>query len=366
MEQGNGRFVGVDLAKRSMEVCVLQEGKAPARSSYRTDAAGRARLASSLKKDDTVAVEACSLAFVLARQLEREVGCRVRVLNPGKLAVIWQSTRKTDKEDAQKLATLIQRYPEDELPTVAVPGEREETMRAVVSMKHYLVVLRTSMLNRLHAVYVQAGMTFVKKSELDTKAARERMAGRLEGHLARFAAIIGRELEVTEREIADADAEMRAMVAEHELAPYVMSLPGVGPGVAAAFLAYVGDGSRFSSPAQVANYIGLVPRLDCSGETNRYGHITKEGCRAVRGVILQATWSLIRCKEGGRLKEKFFLLSERRGKTRSAVALARRMVGLMWILVTRKEFYADASKDILRKKFRQYGLKLEGWESKIA
>jgi transposase len=366
MEQRNGRFVGIDLAKKSMEICVLSEGMATARASYRTDATGRARLASSLRKNDTVAVEACSLAFVLARQLEREVGCRVHVLNPGKLAVIWQSTRKTDKEDAHKLATLIQRYPEDELPVVTIPGEREEAMRGVVSMKHYLVKLRTSMLNRLHAIYVQAGMTFVKKSELETEVARDRMAARLEGQLARFAAIIGRELAVTERELADADADMRTMVAKHELAPYVMSLPGVGPGVAAAFLAYVGDGSRFSSPAQVANYIGLVPRLDCSGETNRYGHITKEGCRAVRGVIMQATWSLIRCKEGGRLKEKFFLLSERRGKTRSAVALSRRMVGLMWILVTRKEFYADASKDMLQKKFRHYGLKSEGWESKVA
>ena len=366
MEQEIGRFVGIDLAKKSMEVCILVDGKAAIRSSFKTDAPGRARLAAKLDEHDTVAVEACSLAFVLARQLDRDVGCRVHVLNPGKLAVIWQSTRKTDKEDAQKLASLIQRYPEDELPIVTVPDEREEAMRSVVSMKHYLVVLRTSLLNRLHALYVQGGMTFVKKSELDSSAARERMAGQLDGRLARYAAVLGKELEVTEEQIASLDEEMRSMVAEHELAPYVMSVPGVGPGVAAAFLAYVGDGSRFSSPAQVANYIGLVPRLDCSGETNRYGHITKEGCRAVRGVILQATWSLIRCKEGGRLKEKFFLLSERRGRTRSAVALARRMVGLMWILVTRREFYADASKEMLQKKFRQYGLKLEGWESNVA
>jgi len=363
MEQGKGRFVGIDLAKKSMEVCILGEGKAAARSSYKTDAVGRTRLGKILTSDDIVAVEACALAFVVARQLRREVGCTVLVLNPGKLAMIWQSTRKTDKEDARKLASLVQRYPEEELPVVAVPDEREEAMRSTVSMKHYLVRLRTSLLNRLHTLYVQAGMTFVKKSELDSGAARERMAGRLDGFLARFAAVIGRELDATEEEIASLEKELREMVAQHELAPYVMSVPGVGPGVAAAFLAYVGDGSRFSSPAQVANYIGLVPRLDCSGETNRYGHITKEGCRAVRGVILQATWSLIRCKEGGRLKEKFFLLSERRGRTRSAVALARRMVGLMWILVTRREFYADASKEILKKKFRQYGLKFEGWES---
>jgi len=233
-------------------------------------------------------------------------------------------------------------------------------------MKRYLVTLRTSLLNRLHTIYVQAGMTFVKKSELDSTVARGLMSSRLEGFLARFATTIGRELDATEVEIVSLDKELREMVANHELAPFMMSVPGVGPGVAAAFLAYVGDGRRFSSPAQVANYIGLVPRLDCSGETNRYGHITKEGCRAVRGVILQATWSMIRCKAGGRLREKFFLLSERRGRTRSAVALARRMVGLMWILATRREFYADASKAMLRKKFRQYGLKSEGWESNVA
>jgi transposase len=279
-------------------------------------------------------VEACALAFVLARQIERDVGCRVHVLNPGKLAVIWQSTRRTDKEDAYKLASLIQRYREDELPVVAVPDEREERMRSYVSMKHCLVKLRTSLLNRLHTTYVQAGLAFVKKSELASTAARERMAGQLSGYLARFAVMIEKELVVTEEQIASLEEEIRAMVAEHELAPYVMSLPGVGPGVAAAFLAYIGDGSRFSSPAQVANYIGLVPRIDCSGETNRYGRITKDGCRAIRGIIMQAAWSLVRCKEGRRRKVKFFLLSERKGRTKSAVALARRMVGLMWILLT--------------------------------
>jgi transposase len=366
VEQGNGRFVGVDLAKKSMEACILSEGRDALRSNFRTDAAGRNRLRTALLKTDTVAVEACALAFVLARELKREVGCRVHVLNPGRLAVIWKSTRKTDKEDAYKLASLIQRFREDELPVVAVPDEREERMRSVISMKHYLVKLRTSMLNRLHAIYVQAGMTFVKKSEIDTTAARERMAEQLTDYLARFASIIEKELTITEEQIAGLDKEIRMMVAEHELAPYVMSMPGVGPGVAAAFLAYVGDGSRFSGPAQVANYIGLVPRIDCSGETNRYGHITKDGCRAIRGVILQSTWALIRCKEGGRLKEKFFLLSERKGKTKSAVALARRMVGLMWILVTRHELYADAPKEMLRKKFRQYGLRSEGWESIVA
>jgi transposase len=363
MEQMNGRFVGVDLAKRSMEICVLSEGTETVRRSYKTDASGRDRFIGTLGQTDTVAVEACSLAFVLAKQIQREVGCHVHVLNPGKLAIIYQSTRKTDKEDAHKLAWLIMRYPEEELPVVSIPDDREERMRSMVSMKQYLLKMRTSMLNRLHAVYVHAGLTFVKKSELAAAASRERVATRLSGFLAQHAAMLENTIVATEEEIATLEKEIHAMVADHELAPFVMSIPGVGPGVAAAFLAFVGDGSRFAGPAQVANYVGLVPRIDCSGETNRYGRITKDGCRAIRGIILQASWSMIRCKEGGRLKEKFFLLSERRGKTRSAVAMARRMVGLMWILATRREYYADVSKESLRKKFRSYGLKTGGWES---
>lgn len=92
------------LVKKSMELCILYEGKAAVRSSYKTDAGGRARLCANLEASDTVAIEACALAFVLARRLERDAGCHVLVLNPGKLAIIWQSTRKTDKEDARKLA----------------------------------------------------------------------------------------------------------------------------------------------------------------------------------------------------------------------------------------------------------------------
>lgn len=363
MEQDAVRFIGIDLAKRSMEVCILSEDERTIRQSYRTDTNGRLRLIKELQATDTVAMEACSFAFVLAREITSQIPCRVVVLNPGKLAIIYKSTRKTDKEDAYKLALLISRYKEEELPIVSVPSEREERMRSTVTLKQYFVKLRTSLLNRLHAVYVQAGLTYVKKSDLATAVSREKMCLKLSEDHQWAAKMIESELGITEAQIAMLDDRIEGLIAEHELSPYVMSIPGVGPGVAAAFLAFVGDGKRFSSPAQVANYVGLIPRIDCSGETNRYGRITKDGCRAIRGVILQATWSLLRCKEGGRLQAKFFLLCERKGRTKSAVAIARRIVGLMWILVSRREFYADASREGLRKKFRYYKLKEEGWAS---
>ena len=66
------------------------------------------------------------------------------------------------------------------------------------------------------------------------------------------------------------------------------TIPGVGDKTALAFAAYVGDGKRFNNRDEVANYLGLVPRVDCSGSINRYGHITKKGNRIVRALLYQA------------------------------------------------------------------------------
>ena len=66
------------------------------------------------------------------------------------------------------------------------------------------------------------------------------------------------------------------------------TIPGVGDKTALAFTAYVGDGKRFNNGDEVANYLGLVPRVDCSGSINRYGHITKKGNRIVRALLYQA------------------------------------------------------------------------------
>jgi transposase len=358
------RYVGLDLAKRTMEICILADGQKTIRiSGHKSDEGGRNRLAALLKKTDIIGMEACTYAFVLTRFLLKEVGCTVYILNPGKLVMIWKSTRKTDKDDAQKIASFIQRYPEEELPLVQVPSEQEETMRTLVSMKNYQTKLRTSLINRLHALYVQAGITTMKKSHLAASASRKEQSALLPDFLSLIADMIEQELAVVENHLHTLEEKISTMVREHALAPYVMSIPGVGTGVAGAFLAYVGDGSRFSKVSEVANYVGLVPRLDCSGDTNRYGSITKMGCRALRGIILQSVWSLIQTKEGGRLNNKYFLLAERMSNGKSAVAIARKLVGLMWTLVTRRQLYADASREHLERKFRYYKLNFEGWDA---
>ncbi len=84
------------------------------------------------------------------------------------------------------------------------------------------------------------------------------------------------EFRATEAQTATLDDKIQELITEHNLSPYVMSIQGVGPDVATAFLAFVEDVKRFTSPAQAANYVGLVPGIDCSSETNRYARITND------------------------------------------------------------------------------------------
>jgi transposase len=358
------RFVGIDLAKRTMEVCVVSDGAAIERHGLKTDAEGRRRLCRLLRKGDTVGLEVCAYATGLVRQLNREVGCKVLMLNPGQLQVIWKSAKKTDKEDALKLAKLVQRNPEAELPVVALISEEEEDARYNVSTAQYLKGKRVAAINRLHSLYVRAGIVDVTKKDLKTAKTREETMKELPEKLQVYANYLHEELALLEKQREEVQDAIDEKTRENELAPYVLSIPGVGLGIAGVLLAYLGDGSRFSHAKEVAHYAGLTPRVDCSGETERYGHISRGSyCGAIRSVVLEGVWAMGRSSSGGMLQVKYNSLKERMSKKKSAVAVARKMVNLAWLLMTRREMYRDATEAALRKKFTFYKVKFGEWGS---
>jgi len=111
--------------------------------------------------------------------------------------------------------------------------------------------------------------------------------------------------------------------------------------VAYAFAAHVGDGSRFGTGAQVSNYIGFVPRLDYSGTIQREGPITKHGNGFLRGLLVQAAWSMVRCKKESSLKDRYVCLTAFGGKSKkkTIVAIGRRLAELMYSILWDKSNY---------------------------
>jgi len=359
MEESGIRFVGIDLAKRTFEARIEypdNEQKKFERFSGQTGKTGIDKLMARLKKDDHVAIECCAYAFYLAKEITRRVGCKVFVLNAGQLAIIYKSTKKTDLEDAGKLAWILKRMPPEELPVVPLPSEIEEHRREIVSELSYNKKERNRLINRLHSIYVRVGITNMEKKDLKTRESREENEKLLTNYALAEAKRFEEKLNLTETQIEVLNIEITEDLKTEPLAQYILSVPGVGPSTAMAFLAHVGDGQRFSNGRQVSHFVGITPRVDNSGATVHIGNITKRGCVAIRSIIVQSAWAAVHSKTPNRLQTKYKELYPRRGKGRAIVAIARRMLEIMWLVTVRKELYNETTRADLNEKLIRLGL----------
>jgi len=359
MEAASVRYIGIDLGKRSMEVHFIRANDKHESWSCKTDVEARARLLRKLLPSDIVAMEACPLAFLLEAMIRKQVGATVHVLNPLGLAMIYRSTKKTDREDAAKLAWVIQRLPEPELPKVTVPTEQEQELRYLVAEQVGLTQSRTREINRLHALFVQDGITTVTKKDLRSADGRRTQYELLSPTFRDRAQRLDRVIASFEQNLEEVEAGLRALVAGHELTPFLMSIPGVGPNLAAAFLGFLGNGERFQRKT-IASYAGLVPRVDCSGDQNHYGPITKRGNNLLRRALVQGAWGLARSTHGGVLQKKYLQWKDAKGKSKAIVALARKLIETMWVLATQKALYLDLDPVKYTRKLEFYGINQGG------
>ena len=226
----------------------------------------------------------------------------------------------------------------EDLPIVDVPTEKEYYRRKLTKECKTLKDDRTQEINRLHALFLQCGITTMKRSNLQTDANRQKVLPQLFGYEVGQAKRVCERLTLLEVQIKELEQTITKECKADKDIERLKTIPGVGDKTALAFAAYVGDGKRFNNGDEVANYLGLVPRVDCSGSINRYGHITKKGNRIVRALLYQAAWSIVRSKHGGALKAKYFYMTEHgKGKKISITAIARKMAKLMYLIMKNKE-----------------------------
>jgi len=184
MEEAGTRRVGIDLGKRTRETAIAGKNGKTAAGNGKTCAAGRQAPYRKLRPGDKAALEAGNMAFAMAKEIEAAVGCKAHVLNPSRLAVIYRSMKKTDKEDALKLAHILEDFWEERLPTAAVPSDEEMERRKPLSSYQREQGSRTRAINRLRALFVSQGITTMRRKDLARAAARGLSVGRLSGRLS--------------------------------------------------------------------------------------------------------------------------------------------------------------------------------------
>ncbi len=252
-------------------------------------------------------------------------GARVHLAHPLGVKGFTYRRVKNDQRDAADLADLLRmgRLPE---AWIAPPAVRE--LREQVRHRAKLVALRSGCKAQVHAVLAKQGVP-VPMSDL-FGAAGTTLLDRL-GLDPAYAARVGslrRIIDLLDFEIDVVSKRVAAQLSGHDGYRAIQTIPGVGPVLAAVFVAEIGDVTRFPGPRQLTCWAGLTPRHRESDTTVVRGPITKQGSRLVRWAAIEAIQRTP--SNTGWLVATRAELARRRGRNIAAVAVARRLLTLVY------------------------------------
>jgi transposase len=236
-----------------------------------------------------------------------------------------------------------------------MPDEYEEKARFILSEYEFWSKNRVRAINRLHSIIANTGLTTVTKKEMCSCKKRKNLIDNIQGNIKKSADRLEDEITRSDRILKDLEKEITELLrVKKDKTEIIMSVDGIGKITSLAILGYIGDGNRFSNAGQVSYYAGLVPRVDISGDTAIYGKIIKRGCHQLKRCLIQCAWATIRSKNESALKNKFEELRKRKGKKKAIVAIARKLIELVYTLLVKGEKNKYMPLDILANKLALY------------
>jgi transposase len=266
---------------------------------------------------------------------------RTVVAHPYHIKLIASSFVKTDKRDTLALARLLAA---DLVPEVWVPPTHVRELRALVSHRTRLVGQRAAAKNRLHSllhrhhIIPPSGNLYSAENRAWWDGLQvsdsEKLRARHDLALIEYLSSL----------IDEVEAELARLSASETWAdqvPFLIQLPGVGMLTAMTLLSAIGDVTRFATAKKLVGYSGLGASVHASGQTRRTGRITKQGRRELRAAMVEAAWAAVRTHPYW--KDKFEALANRIGRQKAIVALARKLLVVVWHVLTEQN--ADRQAD---------------------
>jgi len=317
------RYVGIDLHRRR-SVIYIMDGEGQKLSCVRITNEPDALMAAVAPagEDAHVVVEA-TYGWYWAVDLLQDNGFDVHLSHPS--GNDWGKRRvKNDERDARDLADLLRlgRLAE---AWIAPPAVRE--LRELVRYRAKLVNLRSGLKTQVHAVMAKEGVLPNVLDMFGPGGARQLDGLELaEPYTLRIESL--RDLvPVYDREILMLERKIHQRLSGDKGYEAIQELNGVGRTIAAIFCAEIGDVHRFRSAPALCSWAGLTPRHHESDTKVVRGAITKMGSRLVRWAALEA---VARYHGGSWLHEDFCRIAERRGKKKARVAVARKLLTLVY------------------------------------
>ena len=287
-----------------------------------------------------VGIEACPSAHHWGRELAR-LGHTVKLMPPSYV----KAYLKRSKNDANDAAAICEAVTRPSMRFVATKSEQQQSGLMLHRSRQLLVRQRTMLSNAIRGHMAELGIVSAKGRN-GTAELLEVIAN---AHDDRIPAIARLSLDALARQYANTTAEIRA-IEKHihawhrscEESRRLEDVPGIGPIVATALVAEVGDWKAFASGRNLAAWIGLVPKQHSTGGKNRLGGISKQGNRYLRWLLVTGAMAVIRyARQHGTKRLWLARIMERRPIRVAAVALANKIARMAWAMMVRGERFKE-------------------------
>ena len=316
-------YVGIDFhRRRSVIVRLSSSGERLSVVRVDNSPAALAAAVTAAGEGVEVVIEA-TYGWYWAVDVLQELGATVHLANPNVLN--WGERRvKNDVVDATDLADMLRlgRLPE---AWIAPPALRQ--LRELVRYRAKLVQLRSGLKAQVHAVMAKQGVlpTVVDMFGPAGQVQLDEM-GLDRNYLIRVESL--RDLmEIYDREVVMLERHIHQHLRHHRGYQAVQAINGVGRTIAAIVVAEIGDVTRFPTPRHLCSWAGLTPGRRESDVKGHDTGITKHGSKLLRWAVIEG---ISRYHGGPYLAADFHRLADRRGKNKARVAIARRVLTLVY------------------------------------
>jgi transposase len=328
-------LVGCDLHTRKQQVAVL-DTKTGEVIEQELAHAGDAveQFYAALPPPVTVGIESTGYSLWLHTLLQR-LGHTLLVGEAAKIRAMVVRKTKTDRRDARHLLDLLHH---DRFPTVWVLDPDTRDLRVLTKHRLRLVRIRTTIKNGLHAIALNQRLA-LGPSLWSRRGLAQLRTLVLSPHTSRRRDDSLELLDWLTQRIEALDVQVAAAAAANADVVRLMTHPGVGPVTALATVLVLGPVRRFPGSKHVVSYIGLAPTVNASAEKYRLGHISKQGSTLLRWVLGQAAPLAARADVD--LKRSYFAVLRRRGRPKAKVAVARRLLVRLYVMLRDQIDYQD-------------------------
>jgi transposase len=282
-----------------------------------------------------IGMEACGGAHHWARLLQSK-GFVVKLIAP-QFVKPYVKSNKNDVNDAEAICEAMSR---PHMRFVNIKSVEQQDIQATHRIRAALMDQRKAKSNQIRGLLSEYGLVAPREICHLRKAIPywlEEMDNGLTDRLRRLLHGVWQDLLILDQRIKVLDQEIELLAANDPVAKRLQQLRGVGPMIATALLATVGDASQFNNGRQMAASLGLTPKQNSSGGKSKLLGISKRGDSYLRSLLVHGARSMIQIAKGkdDHLSLWVMRIVNNRHPNIAAVAMANKTVRIAWAMITK-------------------------------